>query len=423
MAATTPFPRPFSGTGSELRLLFENAPLGVAQCDRQGNVLAMNAALSTLLGESCSSFPFSRFQDLIPEPDRQLGEGILRQLMNGERASFQTEARFRRAEQVRWLRWTAWGVCGGTHNPDCVLLLAQDITKERERELNPKENREAGHPAKQGQRVVEPAERLQSLGRMAGGIAHDFNNLLTGILLYCDLMLDCLAAESQLAAGRQRENDRLRKYAEEIRCAGLQATGVVRQLLNMTGPRNPGAVPLSLNATADGMRNLLLRLMSEKIELSFHLEPALGLVSMDSAQAQQVLLNLVLNARDAMPTGGRIRVETSNCVVQFFPQGNPEDAGGRPPSIPCVLFVVSDSGSGMDEETRQRVFEPYFTTKEEGKGSGLGLATVHSIVSGQGGLVHIDSALGRGTRVTVLLPSMPASAALPSSRQSLPRAS
>jgi signal transduction histidine kinase len=138
-------------------------------------------------------------------------------------------------------------------------------------------------------------------------VAHDFNNLLTGVLLYCDLLMAHL-----------EPNHRVRKYAEEIRKAGMQATGLVRQLLAVARPTHSEPRVLSLNEIAEGMRNLLVRLIGENIDLQFHLDPNLGLVKMDPTQSQQILLNLVLNARDAMPGGGQITVETSNCKVQVF---------------------------------------------------------------------------------------------------------
>jgi two-component system cell cycle sensor histidine kinase/response regulator CckA len=428
MAAISSILWPMGSTGTELHLLFENAPVGIAQCDREGTILAMNPALNALIGSNLreiqsqstqsQSTQRPRFCDVVPIENRDFNVGMFRQLMSGERTSFQMESRLSRSNGAgMWLRWTAWGVCGSAHNPDCVLLLAEDITQVRLQE------EEAGR-----------GEGLQALGRMAGGIAHDFNNLLTGILLYCDLMLsglgvkglgadvasnggalgdrllaDLATADSPVEGGRQ-ERDRMRTYAEEIRSASIQASGVVQQLLTVTRPRNPSPHPISLNEIADDMRNLLLRLAGENIELSFHLDPDLGLVKMDRAQAQQILLNLVLNARDAMPEGGRIQVETGNCKVQVFRSGDRCDGDGRDKdrwaAIPCVLFVVSDNGSGMNEETQRRIFQAYFTTKEDGRGGGLGLTTVHNIVAGIGGLVQVESAPNQGTRVMVLLPSM-----------------
>jgi len=154
------------------------------------------------------------------------------------------------------------------------------------------------------------------------------------------------------------------------------------------------------------MRNLLVRLIGENIELKFNLDPNLGLVKMDPTQSQQILLNLVLNARDAMPGGGTITVETSNCRVQALAEARPGNSNGT--SLPCALFVVSDTGLGMDAKTQAHLFEAFFTTKA-GKGTGLGLATVYDIVSGSGGLIHVESALGCGTRVSAILPLVPPS--------------
>jgi two-component system cell cycle sensor histidine kinase/response regulator CckA len=410
MAAISSILWPTGSSGTELHLLFENAPVGIAQCDREGTILAMNPTLSALLGGNLCDMQRRRFSDVVPVENRDFNLGMFRQLMSGERTSFQVESLLSRSGGAPvWLRWTAWGVCGSAHNPDCVLLLAEDITQVRRQE------EQAGR-----------GEGLQALGRMAGSIAHDFNNLLTGILLYCDLMLSGLGGKGLSAQSRgsdgpvrnllnsassawadPQERERLRTYAEEIRSAGVQASGVVQQLLTVTRPRNLSACPISLNEVAEEMRNLLLRLAGENIELSFRLDPGLARVKMDRAQAQQILLNLVLNSRDAMPEGGRIQVETGNCNVQIFrgEAGDETRNQGRWAAIPCVLFVVGDNGGGMSEEIRRRVFQAYFTTKEEGRGTGLGLATVHNIIAAAGGLVQVESAPNQGTRVIVLLPA------------------
>jgi two-component system, cell cycle sensor histidine kinase and response regulator CckA len=257
------------------------------------------------------------------------------------------------------------------------------------------------------------AQKLEAVGRLAGGIAHDFNNLLTGVMLYCDLLIagfETNQAEPDLPA---------RKYAEEIRKAVLQATQLVRQLMAVAKPTNGGPSLISLNEIVEGMRNLLVRLIGENIELKTNLDPNLGLVNMglvkmDPTQAQQVLLNLVLNARDAMPTGGQIMIETEGCQVQVLADRHSVSA---PALLPCALLAVSDNGSGMDAATRAHLFEAFFTTKAADKGTGLGLATVHDIVTGNGGLIHVDSAPGHGTRVTLLLPlAAPAACEAPNSQ-------
>jgi two-component system cell cycle sensor histidine kinase/response regulator CckA len=234
------------------------------------------------------------------------------------------------------------------------------------------------------------AQRWEAVGRLAGGVVHDFNNLLTGVMLYCDLLHSSLDAR-----------DRRRRYAEEIRSAIVQATGLVKQLLVFARPQATPVGTLCLNEIARGMHDLLARLIGENIALELRLDPELGAVTIDQAQAQQVLLNLILNARDAMPNGGRITVETSNC--KFQPVAGTMSPTGLP-AFPCVLLVVSDNGHGMDAATRQRLFEPFFTTKNAGQGTGLGLTTVRSIVTTNRGLIHFESEPGRGTRVLILLP-------------------
>jgi two-component system, cell cycle sensor histidine kinase and response regulator CckA len=242
------------------------------------------------------------------------------------------------------------------------------------------------------------SERLEAVGRLAGGVAHDFNNVLTGILLYCDLLL------ASFDSGQG-----IRKYAEEIRSAGIQATGLVRQLLAVSRARTSDPGLLSLNEIIGGMRSLLARLIGEHIALKFQLDPDLGLVKMDPTQAQQILLNLVLNARDAMPGGGEITIETSNCRVQILGESRvgSHSVSVIPPSLPCALFVVGDNGTGMQPETRAHLFEAFYTTKSDGRGTGLGLATVHEIVTSNGGLIHVASAPDCGARVSVLLPLVP----------------
>ena len=266
------------------------------------------------------------------------------------------------------MRWIVWPVAGDDAQPDHVLVLAEEVTTRLRDE----------------QRVGE-SRKMEAVGRLVGGVAHDFNNLLTGVTLYCDLLLASLEPAH-----------RLRHYVEEIRAAGDQAAGLIRQLLAMAGPQDMEPRVLSLNGIVDAMGNLLTRLIGENIALTFHLDPDLGEVKMDPAQAQQILLNLVLNARDALPEGGQISVETRNAKTAAQDH--------EPSTSPGILLVVSDNGHGMDAETQTHLFEPFFTTKAAGKGNGLGLATVYSIVERSGGRIHVDSVPGGGTSVTVQLP-------------------
>jgi two-component system cell cycle sensor histidine kinase/response regulator CckA len=349
--------------------LFDKAPLAVAQCQRQGIITAFNAGLEDLLGVDFSAQQSLRFPDLIHAQDRARAERLLLDLFEGKQYHVQIESRGNARDNPH-LRWTIWKVSGIKDSPESAVIMAEEIPD-----------------SDASDEQVQHAARLESIGRLAGGVAHDFNNLLTGVLLYCDLLL------ASVDSGH-----RARKYAEEIRKAGLQASGLVRQLLAITRPVSLQLQPLSLNEIAEGMRNLLVRLIGENIDLQLRLDSSLGLIRMDSTQAQQILLNLVLNARDAMPCGGQITIETRNCKVRVLSEPEREEA-----SLPCALFAVEDNGIGMEAFTRNHMFEPFFTTKA-GKGTGLGLSTVHNIVITNGGLVHVGSEPGHGTRVSVFLP-------------------
>jgi two-component system cell cycle sensor histidine kinase/response regulator CckA len=232
------------------------------------------------------------------------------------------------------------------------------------------------------------SQRWEAVGRLSGGVVHDFNNLLTGVMLYCDL----LSASMETV-------DRRRRYADEIRAAIAQATGLMRQLLLFARPQTAEPGIFSLNHVVESMQGLLTRLIGENIAFDLQLDSKLGLVKIDPAHAQQILLNLVLNARDALPQSGRIVVETRNCKLQPVVGSELPWCGA---GLPCVLLMVSDNGVGMDEKTRQRLFESFFTTKDTG--TGLGLTIVRRIVTASHGFIHIASNPGCGTRVMVLLP-------------------
>jgi two-component system, cell cycle sensor histidine kinase and response regulator CckA len=377
MSAATPFPRTPESTEPKSRLLFEHAPFGVAHCSHQGAIIAMNQALERLLGVTLATMPSPHFADLAQTGDRGESNRLFHELIDGERDSFHIDNQVLAPDgSTAWIRWTAWRVPGSDGQPNSSLVLAEDTTESH-----------------QSEQRLHQAERLETLGRLAGGVAHDFNNLITGVLLYCDLLLVGLDPGS-----------RLRKYVEEIRAAGLQATGLVRQLLAVARPQNAKPQLLSLNDVVEGMRTLLRRLIGENILLQFQLDLRLGLVRMDPTQAQQILLNLVLNARDAVSEGGHITVETCNCQIQVLAD---RKSGSNGAGLPCALLIVSDNGKGMDLETRRHLFEAFFTTKAPGRGTGLGLTTVHDIVTRSGGLIHVDSETGSGTRITVLLPLVP----------------
>lgn len=230
--------------------------------------------------------------------------------------------------------------------------------------------------------------KLETIDRSLPGIAHDFGNVLTGILLYSDLLVEGLDA-----------NSRLRRYAEAIRVAGTTGVALVQQLTNPM-PEDPVVIqPLSLNQVISEMASLLTRLVGETVEIKTNLAEPAGLVKMEAGKVQQIILNLTLNARHAMPNGGQITLTTRNCIRRI---ANSEKKS-RPP-ISWVEFSVTDSGTGMDKETLAKAFRPFFTTKPRTQGHGLGLSMVQSIVKQAGGEVQIESELGKGTRVIIRIP-------------------
>jgi two-component system cell cycle sensor histidine kinase/response regulator CckA len=236
---------------------------------------------------------------------------------------------------------------------------------------------------------LRQAQKMEAVGQLAGGVAHDFNNLLTVIMSYSMLLLGELPAE-----------DPLRPDLREIQAASERAAGLTRQLLAFSRQQVLSPRVIDLRCVVDEMGNMLRRLVGEDVELSTELAGEPMHVLADPGQVEQVVMNLVVNARDAMPTGGQLAIDVDAVVV------GPEDAGRQPYVAPgeyaCVR--VSDTGVGMDAETQARIFEPFFTTKEAGKGTGLGLATVYGIVKQSGGYIWVESVPGMGTTFRVYLP-------------------
>jgi PAS domain S-box-containing protein len=238
---------------------------------------------------------------------------------------------------------------------------------------------------------LSQAQKMESVGRLAGGIAHDFNNILTVINNYAEL------AAAEVVAG-SRIDDMLR----EIRTAGQRATQLTRQLLTFSRRQIVRFEILDLNTIVTGIISMLRRLLGEDITLSFEAAPELGRVRADPGQIEQILMNLAVNARDAMPSGGQLRVATANAVEIASEPSQPAGA--------YVLLSVQDTGIGMEQAVLERIFEPFFTTKEAGKGTGLGLSTVHGIVSQCGGFIRVASQPGAGTGFRIYLPQVQAEA-------------
>jgi two-component system cell cycle sensor histidine kinase/response regulator CckA len=320
-----------------------------------------------------------RWSDLVlPEDLPEVQKAITEALKDSR--SYERTYRIKGKDgKIIWIEERGRIICDPQGAVASISGVFYDITRSKETE----------EALRQSQEQLLQAQKMEAVGRLAGGVAHDFNNLLTGILGYSDLLLEDLDPQ-----------DPVRWEVEEIKKAGDRAASLTRQLLAFSRKQILQPQKLNLNTVVRDMKNLLGRLIGEDIRLVTELEPELGLVETDPSQIEQVIINLAVNARDAMPQGGKLTVETAN--VELDGAYAYRDVNFLPGSY--VMLAVTDNGVGMDEETQAHIFEPFFTTKGANQGTGLGLSTVYGIIKQSGGYIWVYSEPRWGTTFKIYLP-------------------
>jgi PAS domain S-box-containing protein len=366
------------------RHLVESAPLGM-YVHKNGVVSYMNSEGLRMLGaSSMSEVVGTEVLRFIHPDDRAVVDERIRKLKLGEPAPLLEERFVRLDGSILYVEVSAVPI--QFEGEDAIFVFVVDATQRKKAE----EER-----ARMEEQFLQ-AQKMESVGRLAGGVAHDFNNNLTVINGYCDLLL------SSLDAG-----DPIRAQISLVRKAGDQAAKLTRQLLTFSHKQVFSQKHVDLNELVVEAKSLFSRLIGERIRIQTRLDPALPSVLADPTQIHQVLMNLAINARDAMPDGGDLVIATDS--VHLAEEQTARVVGARAGHF--VALTVSDTGVGMDAETRRHIFEPFFTTKPRGSGTGLGLATVYGIVQQSGGWVEVESAPGQGTTFRILLPAVAGTAA------------
>jgi PAS domain S-box-containing protein len=352
------------------RDVVENANDIVFTVDRDGHCLSMNRAGEAIAGCNPEEPPGMNLRDLVVPGQAEMAWQQLRRVLQGEEVpAFELEVVARDGRHVIVELAVRQIVRDGSV---AVQGIARDVTRRKELEAQ-----------------LQQAQKMEAVGQLAAGVAHDFNNLLTVILGNC--------CTSEPLVEHQRE---VRDSLDEIQAAAMRAAALTRQLLIFSRRQIVEPRVLSLNDVVTDIRQMLTRLISEDIELEFALGEEIGAINGDAGQLQQVIVNLAVNARDAMPNGGRLTIETRSVLLdRLYVQNHREVPPGE-----YAMLAVSDTGLGMDEVTRARLFEPFFTTKEAGKGTGLGLSTVYGIVKQSDGYIWVYSEPGFGSAFKIYFP-------------------
>ena len=356
------------------RLLAETAPIGILLTNEQGMVIDANTQALRMFGYDRGELIGQSIEMLLPERFRCSHEGQRSSYMKERHARPMAVGRELTARRKDGTEFAVEIALAPLATDDGVLVSSTivDITERKKMEE---------------QRRL--SQRMEAIGKLSGGVAHDFNNLLAVILGCSDVLLDALPPDHPAT-----------RKIEMIRKAGASAVDLTRQLLAFSRQQMLQPRVLDLKETVERTQALLRRLIGENIEFTISLDPSLGRVKADPGQIEQVLLNLVINARDAMPQGGRLTIEAHNVEMDDPYKGEHQVLiPGR-----YVVLGVQDTGCGMDRDTQARIFEPFYTTKELGKGTGLGLATVYGIVKQSGGYIWVYSELNQGTLFKVYLP-------------------
>jgi two-component system, cell cycle sensor histidine kinase and response regulator CckA len=351
--------------------LFEGSRDGILISDDQSHIMAANDAACKLTGYSKEELLNMQASDLQEEVDISRLETIHKRILSGVDVQGETKITTKSGRNL--------DVEFGHHR---VLISGVPYIHSIVRDISARKHLEA---------QLLQAQKMEAIGALAGGVAHDFNNLLSVIKGYTELLLD-----------EFDQNDPRRQDLQQIEKAGQRAASLTSQLLAFSRKQILQPEILDLNAAINDMSLMLRRLIGEHIELIILAQTNLGLINADPGQIQQIVLNLAVNARDAMPRGGKLIIETSNVdVEERYTQEHPLVQQG-----PYVMTAISDNGIGMDEATKARIFEPFFTTKEKGKGTGLGLSTVYGIVKQSNGFIWVYSEPGKGTTFKVYFPRM-----------------